>query len=136
MQQARADRAATASLAAAEPELVQIWARGMAGDLDMTPAEVAQWFLICRSAFLSGEDSVLQYKAGLLSKDTFETYVAGARFFMARPGFRAAWKLSRLQFGSEFQKFTDAIVSEVPVSAGADSFAEWKSLIQAERGAA
>ena len=34
--------------------------------------------MMARSAFLSGEDSVIQYKAGLLSKQTYDTYMDDA----------------------------------------------------------
>ena len=133
MQQARADRTSQASLAVADPELARIWLKGSAGDPDLTPVEFTQWMLLTRSAFLSGEDSILQYKAGLMSKETYDTYVAGVRFYMSRPGFRAAWKLSRMQFGSEFRAFGDAVLREVPVSAADDGLAEWKALVEADR---
>ena len=133
MQQARADRTSVASLTVAGGELARIWMKGGAGDADLTPIELTQWLLLTRSAFLSGEDSVLQYKAGLISKQTYDTYVAGARFHMAKPGFRAAWKIQRTQFGSEFRAFGDAIVKEVSAAPAVDSLAEWNALVRAER---
>lgn len=136
MQQARADRTSMASLTAAGPELARIWMKGVAGDADLTPLELTQWLMMARSAFLSGEDSVLQYKAGLLSKETFDTYVAGARFHLARPGFRAAWKMQRATFGPEFRSFADSILHDVPVAPAPDSLAEWKALVQAGRAGA
>jgi hypothetical protein len=133
MQQARADRTSAGSLAVADPELARIWMKGGAGDADFTPVEFTQWLMLTRSAFLSGEDSVLQYKAGLLSKETYDTYVSGVRFYMASPGFRAAWKMHRMQFGSEFRAFGDAMLNEVPVAPAVDSLAEWNALVRAER---
>jgi hypothetical protein len=106
----------------------------MAGDADLTPVEFAQWMLLARASFLSGEDTILQYKAGLMSKPTYDTYVAGVRFFMARPGFRAAWKLSRPQFGPEFRAFVEAILNEVPVQPASDGLAEWNALVAAQKG--
>src|SRR4030088_868430 len=69
-----------------------------AGDSPLTREEFTQWMMVCRALFLSGED--LQYKAGLLDRRAFDSYVAGARFWMASAGMRAAWKLSAGQFGS------------------------------------
>jgi hypothetical protein len=132
MQAARADRTSTGSLTVAGSELARIWMKGGAGDADLTPVELNQWLMLTRSAFLSGEDSILQYRAGLLSKETYDTYVAGVRFYMARPGFRAAWKMQRLQFGPEFRGFTDTILREVAVSPAADSLAEWNALVRDE----
>ena len=49
---------------------------------------------------------------------------------MAMPGFRAAWKLSRGQFGMEFRDFCDAIVSEMAQAAPrADAHTEWNKLV-------
>ena len=132
MQQARADRTSTASLTVASTELARIWMKGGAGDADLTPVEFTQWLLLARSAFLSGEDSILQYKAGLMSKATYDTYVTGARFYMAKPGFRAAWKMQRMQFGPEFRAFGDKILNEVPITPAVDSLAEWNALVQSE----
>lgn len=133
MQQARADRTSVGSLTVAGQELARIWMKGGAGDADLTPVEFTQWLLLTRSAFLSGEDSVLQYKAGLLSKETYDTYVAGVRFYMTKPGFRAAWKIQRMQFGLEFRAFGDAIINEVSVAPAVDSLAEWNALVRVER---
>jgi len=130
MQQGRADRTSQNSLMLADPVLARIWQKGMAGDSDLTPLEFTQWMLICRSAFLSGEDSFIQHKTGLLAPSAYESYVAGARFYMAMPGVRAAWKLSRGQFGMEFRDFCDAIVSEMAQAAPrADAHTEWNKLV-------
>ena len=73
MQQGRADRTSQGSLMLADPVLARIWQKGMAGDSDLTPLEFTQWMLICRSAFLSGEDSFVQHKAGLLAPSAYES---------------------------------------------------------------
>lgn len=135
MQQARADRTSMGSLTVAGSELARIWMKGGAGDADLTPVELTQWLMLARSLFLSGEDSVLQYKAGLMSKATYQTYVAGARFYLARPGFRAAWKMQRMTFGAEFRSFADAILNEVSVAPAMDGLAEWNALVREERAA-
>lgn len=137
MQQARADRTSNASLTGADPALARIWTKGGAGDSDFTPVELTQWLLLTRAAFLSGEDTILQYKAGLMTKETYETYVAGVRFYMARPGFRAAWKVSRLQFGREFREFTDGILEEVRADiAEGLGVSEWNAMVEAEKRSA
>jgi hypothetical protein len=133
MQQARADRTSTGSMTAAGSELSRIWMKGGAGDADLTPVECTQWLLMARASFLSGEDSLLQYRAGFLSKATYNSYVAGARFYMAKPGFRAAWKMQRASFGPEFRAFADRILNETPVAPEADTLAEWNALVRAER---
>lgn len=135
MQQARADRTSAGSLTVAGSELARIWMKGGAGDADLTPLEITQWLMMTRAAFLSGEDSVLQYRAGLLSKETYDTYVAAVHVHLARPGWRAAWKMQRMTFGPEFRAFCDAILNRVPVTPAGDGVAEWNALVRAEQPA-
>jgi hypothetical protein len=133
MQQARADRTSKGSMTVAHPELARIWMKGAAGDGDLSPVECTQWLLLTRALFLSGEDTVLQYKAGLMTKETYDTYVAAVRFYLAQPGFRAAWKMQRMTFGLVFRSFVDAILQEIPVAPAADALSEWNALVRAER---
>ena len=65
MQQGRADRVSKASLTIANLELARVWQKGVDGDPALTRDEVTQWMLLCRSAFLSGEDSLPQHKVEL-----------------------------------------------------------------------
>jgi hypothetical protein len=126
MQQGRADRASNAALAIASPELARVFQRGVAGDPTLTREELTQWMMICRALFLSGEDSLLQYKAGQLDRRAYDSYVAGARFWMASTGMRAAWKLSAGQFGPEFREFGESLLTQVPAAQGADVYSEWQ----------
>ena len=132
MQQGRADRASNASLTMANGELAHVWQRGMDADPTMTREEVTQWLLVSRSAFLSGEDSFLQYKAGTLDQAAFDSYCAGVRTYMSYPGFRAAWKLSATQLGKEFRAFVDAQVAATQTAVHVDIYAEWQKLVRAE----
>lgn len=132
MQQGRADRASNASLTIANAELAHVWRRGMDADPTMTREEVTQWLLVSRSAFLSGEDSFLQHKAGTLDQAAFDSYCASVRTYMSYPGFRAAWKLSATQFGKEFRAFVDAQVAATQTAVHVDIYAEWQKLVRAE----
>jgi hypothetical protein len=132
MQQGRADRASKASLTVANAELARVWEQGLAGDPTMTREQVTQWMLICRSAFLSGEDSFLQHRAGALGHEAFDSYRAGVRAFMSRPGFRAAWKLSAAQFGNDYRQFVEEQIAAAPLTANVDTYALWQNALQAE----
>lgn len=134
MQQGRADRASMNSLMVAHAELALVWQKGLAGDADLSREEFTQWMLICRSMFLSGEDSFMQYKAGLLAETAFESYKSGIHFYMANPGLRAAWQVSAGQFGAEFRNFVDATMRATDIKQAPDSYAEWKKLVQANPG--
>jgi hypothetical protein len=132
MQQGRAYRASNAALAIASPELARIFQKGVTGDPTLTRDELTQWMMVCRALFLSGEDSLLQYKAGQLDRRAYDSYVAGARFWMASAGMRAAWKLSAEQFGTEFRDFGNALLAQVPTAQSADTYSEWQRHLKSE----
>jgi len=129
MQQGRADRA---SLTIATAELARIWQKALSPKPDLTQEEFAQWALICRASFLSGEDSFLQHKAGLLDEVAWSSYVAGVHFYMASPGMRAMWKVSSKQFSADFRNFVDGILAKVPVGFPADSYVAWQEQLRSE----
>ena len=131
MQQGRADRVSKASLAVASPELAIVWQKGMDADAAMTRTEVTQWLLMCRSAFLSGEDSFLQHQVGALDQAAFDSYSAGVRSHMGQVGLRAAWKLLGGQFGGEFREFVDAQLAATSVAQTVDLYEEWQKTVQA-----
>jgi protein-disulfide isomerase-like protein with CxxC motif len=132
MQQGRADRASHASLTIASTGLSRIWQKALSPNPDLTQEEFSQWSLICRSALLSGEDSYLQHKAGLLDEVAWGSYVAGVHFYMASPGMRAMWRVSSKQFGSDFREFVDGILSKVEISCPADSYLAWQQQLKSE----
>jgi hypothetical protein len=133
MQQGRADRASLGALGLADPELARVFGKATAGQTSLTRDEFTQWMMMCRALFLSGEDSYLQHKAGQLDQAAFDSYVEGVRYYMRSPGMRAAWQVSRGQFGSDFRNFVDAILREPPLARGADAYAEWHKLVESER---
>lgn len=130
MQQGRADRTSQAALTLAHGGLSSIWHRGAAGDPSLSREEFAQWMLLCRSAFLSAEDSYMQHKAGLLSDAAFESYVAGVRYYMSRPGLRAAWQVGSAQFGREFVEFVNGELARTPLVAPTDAYELWKGRVR------
>ena len=132
MQQGRADRVSKTSLTMAHPDLARIWQKALSAQPDMTPAEFVQWSLLCRAAFLSGEDSVLQHKAGTLDEGSFRSYQAGAKAFMAFPAFRAMWQVSRTQYGPDFQEFADRLMATVHHVPPPDLYMMWQDRLKAE----
>ncbi len=133
MQQGRADRASKTALTLAAPELAAVWQKGMIADPALTRTEVTQWLLVCRSAFLSGEDSFLQHQVGALDEAAFDSYCAGVRSYMGHVGFRAAWKVLGDQFGKGFREFVDAQLATTPVAGSVDLYEEWQKAIQVMR---
>jgi len=128
MQQGRADRTSQMSLALASPELSRIWQKGLAADPSLSRQEFTQWMLLCRACFLSGEDSFMQHKAGLLAAQAFESYVAGVHFYLSHPGMRVAWRLSCAHFGTSFREFIEAAITDREIAELPDRYKQWKQL--------
>lgn len=128
VQQGRADRASHRAMIMASPDLAEVVQRGMAGNKELTREEFNQWTLICRSLFITVEDSFMQHKSGLLDDVAFHSFEAGTRTFFSSPGLRASWQLASGQYGKETRQFIDSIIKLSPVARPTDAFAEWLKL--------
>jgi len=133
MQQGRADRAWEGAFrAAADPALSDLFHKGMRTPGDLSTGELDQFLSICRAAFLSGEDSFLQHKSGLLDPIAYASFVAGLKGYMAAPGLRAAWRLTSTQYGDAYAAFMDAILRSTPPSGAASPYAQWQEIVRSE----
>lgn len=136
MQQGRAGRAWEGALRVADPALSVVFNKGMRRPQDLSADELDQFLSICRAAFLSGEDSFLQHKSGLLDRTAYASFVAGLRGYVAgSPGLRAAWRLTSQQYGPEYVAFMDAIMHSTPRAGEADALGRWKDVVQADGAA-
>lgn len=132
MQQGRATRAHDASLRLAEPQFSAVFNKTARAPKELAPAEIDQYMLICRAAFLSAEDSVLQYKAGLLEETAYQSFLAGLwGLFGQSPGMRAAWPLSAHQYGPDFAAVMNEAARHRPLL-NTNVQAQWTELVDAE----
>ncbi len=129
----RASRIVELQLALADPGVASAWLRGSGSPQEITQTEVSQFISLCRALFFHFEDSFYQREEGLLNDDAFETVVAGARLSARSPGWRAAWKLVRTNFGGRFRDFMDGVVAASAVEPSLDlSLEAWKTAFAAE----
>jgi hypothetical protein len=135
IRQGRATRVVELNLAATEPSLADVLAKGVAGATSMTNTQLTQLSLFCRATFLNGEDSFFQHKDGLLSDASFASYTGGMRATFSMPGFRVQWKYQRGIFASEFVAFMDKLVADAPKVAPVDRVAQWNADIAVEASA-
>jgi hypothetical protein len=90
-------------------------------------------FNLCRALFFHFEDSFYQREEGLLNDEAFETVVAGARLSARSPGWRAAWRLARPNFGGRFLSFMDGVVAASAAEPPVDlSLEAWKLAFASE----
>mgnify|MGYP001136070518 CR=1 FL=1 len=64
----------------------------------------------------------------------FDSWIAGARMYMAAPGLRAIWKLTAAQYCVEYRGFVEKNIINRPAAAPADAFAAWRALVGEELG--
>jgi len=129
----RVSRIVELQLALADPALADAWLHGSGSPQKITQIELSQFINLCRALFFHFEDSFYQREEGLLNDDAFETVVAGARLLARSPGVRAAWRITRPNFGGRFLDFMDGVVAgsavEPPVNLSLEA---WKVAFASE----
>jgi hypothetical protein len=129
----RVSRTVELHLALADPALADAWLHGSGSPQEITQTELSQFTNLCRAHFFHFEDSFYQREEGLLNDDAFETVVAGARLLARSPGFRAAWRIARPNFGGRFLGFMDGVVAGSAVEPPVDlSLAAWRVAFASE----
>src|SRR4051812_33092379 len=129
----RASRIVQLQLALADPAVANAWLHGSGSPHELTQTELSQFISLCRALFFHFEDSFYQREEGLLNDDAFETVVAGARLSARSPGWRAAWRIARPNFGGRFLNFMDGVAAGSPVEPPLDLSPEtWKIAFASE----
>jgi hypothetical protein len=129
----RASRIVDLQLALAGPGVADAWLHGSGSPQELTQTELSQFVNLCRALFFHFEDSFYQREEGLLNDDAFETVVAGARLSARSPGWRAAWRIARPNFGGRFLAFMDGVVAGSAVEPPLDlSLESWKVAFASE----
>jgi hypothetical protein len=129
----RATRIVELQLALAGATVADAWLHGSGSPQAITQTEVSQFINLCRALFFHFEDSFYQREEGLLNDDAFETVVAGVRLSAKSPGWRAAWKLARPNFGGRFLAFMDEVVAASAIQPAVDlSLEAWRAAFASE----
>jgi hypothetical protein len=129
----RASRIVELHLALAGPGVAEAWLHGSQSPQEITQTELSQFINLCRALFFHFEDSFYQREEGLLNDAAFETVVAGVRLSARSPGWRAAWKIARPNFGGRFLGFMDGVVASSAVESPVDlSLEVWKVAFASE----
>jgi hypothetical protein len=129
----RASRIVELQLTLADPGVAEAWLHGSGSPQEITQTELSQFISLCRALFFHFEDSFYQREEGLLNDAAFETVVSGARLSARSPGWRAAWRIARPNFGGRFLAFMDGVVAGSAVEPPVDlSLAAWKVAFASE----
>jgi hypothetical protein len=129
----RVSRIVELHVALADSAVADAWLRGSGSPQEITQTELSQYINLCRALFFHFEDSFYQREEGLLNDNAFETVVAGVRYSARSPGWRAAWRIARPNFGGRFLDFMDGLVAASAVEAPVDlSLEAWKAAFASE----
>src|SRR5262249_26647753 len=129
----RVSRIVELHLALADPGMADAWLHGSGSPQEITQTELSQFINLCRALFFHFEDSFYQREEGLLNDEAFETVVAGARLSARSPGWRAAWRIARPNFGGRFRGFMDGVLAGSAVEPPVDlSLEAWRAAFAAE----
>jgi hypothetical protein len=135
MQQGRANRLTSDLMQLADPELASIWVRGLQRPESLEGEELERYLLLCRAAFISGEDSFLQHRAGLLDESAFRSYTAGTRGQLSGSrGLRAAWALLSHQFGAEYVAYISEQLGHARPQPAQDRAQQWREALATASG--
>ena len=129
----RVSRIVELHVALADLAVADAWLKGSGSPQEITQTELSQYNNLCRALFFHFEDSFYQREEGLLNDDAFETVVAGARLSARSPGFRAAWRIARPNFGGRFLEFMNGVVAGSAAEPPVDlSLEAWKVAFASE----
>ena len=76
-----------------DPQASHVWNAGLRNWDDLSEAEQGQFGGMIAGLFTGFESTYNQYRSGLLEEDSWESYQKRLRWYMARRGVRAWWKL-------------------------------------------
>ncbi len=136
MQQGGANRLTTDLMHIAQPHMASVWIKGLNAPETLAGEDLERYLLICRAAFISGEDSFLQHRAGLLDESAFRSFTAGVRGQLSTSsGLHAAWTLLSPQFGAEFVAYMNDQLAHATPQSTHDRSQQWTSALKAALGA-
>ena len=99
------------------------------GKTDLSAEEIfhlARWL---RMMLLNGQDAYVQYKSGLADQITFDASMNQVRTMMARPVYRALWKMRRTSFAPEWMTYVDRLIETTPLAKPRDDVTAYKSAL-------
>jgi hypothetical protein len=133
IRQGRIDRGVALEAARMEPFVAEAVARGIAGDPNLTPQQLAVFVSYANAYFLHAEDTYYQHEVGLLNEAAFETFAAYQRYAFTQCGIRVQWKRQRVYFAGAYVAFLDKLFAAASISPAHDALSEWRADISAER---
>ena len=110
MHQARTERIVNASLECMQGDIADMVTKMVHGE-ELSPREQMQAYYYMRIQTVVVEESLWQYEAGFIDKDSHETAILNFQRVMLNPAARAAWLMQRPQLPPAVRERFDKLVA-------------------------
>jgi hypothetical protein len=129
----RVNRASDINMRLTDPALAEaVWKANTGAD-DLSLTQLWQLLYYAGAVFAGWSDSFYQFKSGLMNAEDFASEINAIKFIMARPGIRAAWKMSHGMYRKDFVEFMNGLIAETPVrTQHADLLGRWTTTFLGE----
>lgn len=136
IQQGRAARIADTALRLAELRADEGLNKCFDGSPDVRQQDVARFLFVCRSIFVSAEDSYFQHQQGLLDDVAFASFENSVKSGMGARGMAAGWLLTADMYEPKFRDYMNRINGDIhnPQSASNRSLPAWKNALDVLAG--
>jgi hypothetical protein len=92
---------------ASDPDLGEIFARGLEAPDTLDQRETARFFAVLMSASFKLQNWYLQTRSGAIDEELFESWIKVTRQLSGLPGFRRFWSQRGHLFFPEFSKYLE-----------------------------
>lgn len=111
----------------AQPHILEVTSRVLAGDTKFTPIELNQLRLVMRKIVIGAQDAYVQSRAGLTDQAIFDNALRALKFFMGQPVYRALWRANRDYLADEFVSVVDRLIETLPLTKPLDQIGRYES---------
>jgi hypothetical protein len=113
----------------AEPRMVGLTARVLAGETQFTAEDLLVLGQALRLNLTSAQDAFVQHKAGLADQISLDNAMGAMQYLLAQPVYRALWKVNRARFAPEWATVVDRLIEEMPRGKPHDIVADFQVLL-------
>lgn len=114
MQQARTSRNVEILLKMTDPVVSEAIGDASSSCAALSDTQIWSFYGFAGAVFWSYEDSFLQFEAKTPDARSWESDVATLKRLIARPPYRAVWKMARDAMRGNYRDYIDSLMSEVP----------------------
>lgn len=113
IQQARTSRNVESLHKMADERISELMVKAETHAANLSPAEVWSLYSFVAAVFWSYEDSYMQFKAGTLHQESWQSDTATLRRLLVFPALRVIWRMAREGMSGAYRDYVDVLMSEI-----------------------